>query len=131
MIGSRGCVITFNGEIYNYQELKAELESIGIVFQTKSDTEVVLKLYEKFGPDCLSRLVGMFALAIWDPAAKQLFLARDRLGKKPLYYAVRHGCLYFASELKGLLAHPNFQERARYRSARAERLFKLWLYSNA
>jgi len=109
MAGDRGCVIVFNGEIYNYLELRADLESDGIVFQTKSDTEVVLKLYEKFGPDCLSRLIGMFALAIWDPAAKRLFLARDRLGKKPLYYAVRQGTLYFASELKGLLAHPEFQ----------------------
>ncbi|EKD41890.1 MAG: hypothetical protein ACD_73C00460G0001, partial [uncultured bacterium] len=78
--------IVFNGEIYNYQEIKKDLETSGFVFATHSDTEALLKLYIRDGVNALSRLNGMFAFAIWDELEKRLFLARDRMGKKPLYY---------------------------------------------
>lgn len=100
-------VIVFNGEIYNFQELKKDLQQEGIQFNTRTDTEVILALYEKYGADCLPHLNGMFAFALWDMDKKQLFLARDRIGKKPLYYY--HGGddrLAFASELKALLQLP-------------------------
>lgn len=106
MVGDSGSVIVFNGEIYNYRELQAELAARGCIFRTSSDTEVLLKCYETWGTDCLSRLNGMFAFAIWDPRQRHLFLARDRLGKKPLYYAEASGIFAFASELKALLALP-------------------------
>ena len=95
--------VVFNGEIYNYQELRRELEARGHHLRTASDTEVILHLFEDEGIDCLQRLRGMFALAIWDSRGEKLFLARDRLGKKPLYYAPLQGALSFASEL-GVLA---------------------------
>ena len=95
--------IVFNGEIYNYQELREELEG-STAFATASDTEVVLKLYQREGPACLSRLRGMFALAIWDANASQLFIARDHLGQKPLYYTAEGNWFGFASEIKALLA---------------------------
>jgi asparagine synthase (glutamine-hydrolysing) len=100
-------VVSFNGEIYNFQEVRAELEARGHIFRTESDTEVILAAWRQWGPDCLSRFNGMFAFALYDQAAETLFLARDRLGVKPLYHAVLpDGALVFASELKGLLAHP-------------------------
>ena len=100
-------VIVFNGEIYNYRELRAELKSGGAQFRTEGDTETILAAWQRWGPDCLSRLNGMFAFAIYDLPTKQLFLARDRLGVKPLFTAqLSDGSLAFASELKGLLAHP-------------------------
>lgn len=98
--------IAFNGEIYNYQELRPGLESKGHRFQTHSDTETIVHLYEEYGPDCVSRLRGMFALAIWDDRKKRLFLARDRLGKKPLFYRLERQRLLFGSELKALLQFP-------------------------
>lgn len=94
--------IVYNGEVFNFQELRKEL-SAKYAFRTATDTEVVLHAYEEWGEDCLSRLNGQFAFAIWDGA--KLFLARDRLGEKPLYYAVRDGTFLFASEIKSLLAH--------------------------
>lgn len=103
MVGDTGCVITFNGEIYNFVELRDELEAGGASFRTASDTEVLLKLYEAHGEACLGRLVGMFAFAIWDPRVGRLFLARDRLGKKPLYVFHQNGLFAFASEIKALL----------------------------
>lgn len=99
-----GPVVTFNGEIYNYRELAQQVDSHN--FRTGSDTELLLALYEKKGPAFLEDLVGMFAFAIWDPARQQLFLARDRIGKKPLYYCQQNGCFAFSSELRSLFALP-------------------------
>src|ERR1700761_1924681 len=95
--------ITYNGEIYNFRELRASLEQEGRRFRTTCDTEVVLAMYERYGADMLGRLNGIFAMAIWDAEQRRLFLARDRLGVKPLYHAERGSALYFASEVKGLL----------------------------
>ena len=100
-------VIVFNGEIYNYRELRAELAAKGAVFRTDGDTEVILAAYQAWGPECVQRLYGMFAFALYDAAARSLMLARDRLGVKPLFMAeVADGSLIFGSELKALLAHP-------------------------
>ena len=99
--------IVFNGEIYNYRELKKELLGRGHRFRTQADTEVVVHLYEDFGPDCLNHLNGMFGLAIWDANKQQLLLARDRLGIKPLYTAQVRDTFVFASELKAILQHPD------------------------
>jgi asparagine synthase (glutamine-hydrolysing) len=101
--------IIFNGEIYNFQELRAFLLSKGHVFKTQSDTEVIVHLYEEFGPKCLEKLRGMFAFAIWDDNAKTLFLARDRVGIKPLYYSLTNESLVFASEIKAILADPSIR----------------------
>ena len=96
--------ITYNGEIYNYQEVREQLHALGHTFRSKSDTEVVLKAYQEWGYDCLARLNGMFAFAIYDRRKDALFAARDRLGIKPFYYSQRGDQLVFASEIKGLLA---------------------------
>src|SRR5690349_4649245 len=82
----RTCCIVYNGELYNFLDLRPELEARGHIFRTRSDTEVILHAYEEWGPDCLKRFNGMFAFAIWDERKKRLFLARDRIGEKPLYY---------------------------------------------
>jgi asparagine synthase (glutamine-hydrolysing) len=100
--------IVFNGEIYNFKELRRELEASGVRFRTASDTEVILRAYEADGPDCVRRLRGMFAFAILDERARRVVLARDRVGIKPLVFAWDGRQLLFASELKGLLAHPAF-----------------------
>ncbi len=95
--------VVFNGEIYNFPDLRADLEKRGHTFRTHSDTECIVHLYEEYGMDCVDHLRGMFAFALWDENKKRLLLARDRLGKKPLYYAERSGVLYFSSELPGLI----------------------------
>ncbi|MGA2236553.1 MAG: asparagine synthase (glutamine-hydrolyzing) [Terriglobales bacterium] len=100
----RSAWIVFNGEIYNFPELRPELESRGHRFYTHTDTEVIIHLYEEMGADCVQKLRGMFALAIYDKTKRKLTLARDRLGKKPLHYALHNGNLYFASEIKSILA---------------------------
>src|SRR5712664_2969100 len=111
MSGCDGVVtIVFNGEIYNYRDLQLELESRGHRFQTHSDTETIVHAYEEYGARCVDHLRGMFAFAIWDARARELFIARDRVGKKPLYYTVTpRGTLIFGSELKSLREHPEFR----------------------
>jgi asparagine synthase (glutamine-hydrolysing) len=99
--------IVFNGEIYNYQELRTFLLSKGHVLKTQSDTEVIVHMYEEFGPECLEKLRGMFAFAIWNQNDRSLFLARDRIGIKPLYYSLGDSSLIFASEIKAILADPS------------------------
>jgi asparagine synthase (glutamine-hydrolysing) len=109
--------LSYNGEIYNFREVRAELEPLGHSFRTESDTEVILAAWRQWGPDCLSRFNGMFAFALYDSDSDSLFLARDRLGVKPLYWTtLADDSLAFASELKGLLAHP-LMRRAPSRSA--------------
>jgi asparagine synthase (glutamine-hydrolysing) len=98
--------IVFNGEIYNFEELRARLQSLGHVFTTDSDTEVIVHAYEQYGADCPKLLRGMFAFAIWDARREELFLARDRVGKKPLLYAQADGDFVFGSEFSALLLHP-------------------------
>ena len=103
--------IVFNGEIYNFQELRSELEERGHRFYTHGDTEVIIHLYDEYGADCVSHLRGMFAFAIWDTIEKSLFIARDRVGKKPLLYSHQaNGNLIFGSEFKALLAHPEISK---------------------
>ncbi len=101
--------ITFNGEIYNFRELRLDLESAGYRFRSQTDTEAILAAYDRWGVECLDRLVGMFAFAIWDEPKKRLWVVRDRLGKKPLYYADSNGAFRFASELKAIVADPSFE----------------------
>ena len=101
--------ITFNGEIYNFQELRAELEGHGHVFRSRSDTEVILAAYRQWGVECVPRLAGMFALALWDAPERRLVLARDRLGKKPLFYRIDDDGIAFASEPKAFLAETSFR----------------------
>ena len=98
--------IVFNGEIYNHQELRKDLEPRGHRYRTKSDTETIVHLYEQYGDDCVKHLRGMFAFAIWDRSRRRLYIARDRLGIKPLYYCYDGKTLLFGSEIKAILAHP-------------------------
>jgi asparagine synthase (glutamine-hydrolysing) len=101
-------VVVFNGEIYNYLSVNKTLESLGYQFQTHSDTETILNAYDAWGKDCLTYFNGMFAFALWDKQKQALFIARDRIGEKPLYYSIIDDVLFFASELKALKAHPSF-----------------------
>jgi asparagine synthase (glutamine-hydrolysing) len=119
-------VIVFNGEIYNFRELRRELEQAGAQFHTNGDTEVILAAWQRWGPDCLARLDGMFAFALYDRDKRQLFLARDRFGVKPLFLAhLSDGSIAFASELKGLLAHPLLRRRV---DPQAIEAFMAWGY---
>jgi asparagine synthase (glutamine-hydrolysing) len=103
----RSVVVVFNGEIYNFLELVPQLQALGHTFRTRSDTEVIVHAWEAWGPECVQRFRGMFAFALWDRNRETLFLVRDRLGVKPLFYAeVALGTWIFGSELKSLLAHP-------------------------
>jgi asparagine synthase (glutamine-hydrolysing) len=110
-LAEAGLSIVFNGEIYNFADLRSELERLGHSFRSHSDTEVLLAAYHQWGTECLSRLNGMFAFALFDASRQRLFLARDRAGEKPLFYRLADGCLHFASELKALLAHPALPRR--------------------
>lgn len=103
--------VTFNGEIYNFQELRKELEGHGHRFKSQTDTEVIVHAYEQWGARCVERFRGMFAFAIWDQKARRMFLARDRVGKKPLFYTRVGESFFFASELQGLLAFEGVQRR--------------------
>jgi asparagine synthase (glutamine-hydrolysing) len=107
-------LLTFNGEIYNFQPLRAELSALGHSFRSRTDSEVVLHAYEEWGPGCVDRLRGMFAFAIWDQDEGSLFLARDRFGVKPLYWYQDDRMFAFASEVKALLAHPFIPARLSY-----------------
>src|SRR6266567_3903174 len=100
------CRIVFNGEIFNHASLRPALEQAGHRYANRSDTETILHAYEQYGPDCVQHLRGMFAFAIWDKNARKLFIARDRLGKKPLYYFWDGRTFAFASEIKALFEHP-------------------------
>src|SRR2546429_7284794 len=106
--------IVFNGEIYNYRDLRKQLEARGHQFYTDSDTEAIVAAYDEYGTDCPKYLRGMFAFAIWDERAKSLFLARDRVGKKPLLYAQFNGQLIFGSEFMALLRHPEVSRDVNY-----------------
>jgi len=116
-------VIVFNGEIYNYQVLRHTLLKKGHHFKTNSDTEVILHLFEEEGENCVKKLDGMFSLAIWNIEKKELFLARDPLGKKPLFWAIFENKFIFSSEIKGLLSHKDFK-----RNIDEESLSKYFLY---
>src|SRR6266478_2057528 len=100
----RSVWIVYNGEIYNFQELRSQLQAKGHILSTHCDTEVIVHLYEEYGAECVQKLRGMFAFALYDERAGRLLLARDRLGKKPLHYALAGGRLLFGSEIKSILA---------------------------
>jgi len=108
----RKLALVFNGEIYNYVELKEELKGLGHEFQTASDTEVILHAYAQWGFECQKKFNGMWAFALWDSREQQLFVSRDRLGEKPLHYSIRENSLFFGSELKSVLASGGSYERA-------------------
>ncbi len=116
--------IVFNGEIFNYVELRPQLLSRGHHFSTNTDTEVILHLYEDFGPDCLRYLNGQFAIAIWDSRRQTLFLARDRLGVRPLFYTQAGDTLIFGSEIKAILSHPRVQ--AELDPVALDQIFTFW-----
>lgn len=103
--------VVFNGEIYNFKELRSQLEIRGHGFRTTSDTEIIAHAYEEYGEDCFRHFNGMFAIGIWDEKKKRLVLARDRLGKKPLYYSLINGTFLFASELKAIMLYPAFPRK--------------------
>ncbi|MDP2704137.1 MAG: asparagine synthase (glutamine-hydrolyzing) [bacterium] len=102
--------ITYNGEVYNFKELRGDLQDKGYTFKSQSDTEVILAAYAEWGPECVKRFNGMFAFAIWDEANKILFAARDHVGIKPFYYSFENGVFLFGSEIKAILAHPSFKK---------------------
>jgi asparagine synthase (glutamine-hydrolysing) len=114
---SNSIVLTYNGEIYNFKDIKTKLESLGYIFSTNCDTEVIIYAWEAWGENCVHHFRGMFAFALWDRINQTLFLARDRLGVKPLYYTILNdGFFIFGSELKSLLLHPSFRKNIDYTS---------------
>ncbi len=125
LTADRQYAITYNGELYNFQELRAELQGLGHRFISRSDTEVVLNAYVQWGPDCVHRFNGMFAFAIWDQSRQELFLARDRYGVKPLYYAWQGRTFYFSSELKAILVNQEFN-----RAVSPEALLEYFTFQN-
>ena len=110
--------ITFNGEIFNYLELREDLIRLGHRFETQSDTEVLLHLYQEYGADCVHHLNGQWAFAIWDTERRRLFLSRDRIGVRPLFYTVHGNRFLFASEIKALFADPGVSREHRPAGAR-------------
>lgn len=121
----RQFALTYNGEVYNFQELRAELESLGYKFRSRTDTEVVLYAYVEWGAECVKRFNGMFAFAIWDRSRQELFLARDRYGIKPFYYSFIGNTFLFASEQKAIICHSDFQ-----RSIDLEGLLEYFTFQN-
>ena len=111
---TQNLVIIYNGEIYNYKEIQAELKNKGHIFKTNSDTEVIIHSFEEWGEKCLDRFNGMFAFVIWNKKNRSLFIARDRLGIKPLYYTIRNNNLVFASEIKSILEYPGIKKEINY-----------------
>ena len=116
--------IVFNGEVFNHLELRADLEGHGHRFRTRSDTEVILHLYEQYGPECLARMNGQWAIAIWDERKRSLFLARDRVGVRPLFYTQAANTLLFGSEIKAILAHP--LAKAEWDPTALDQVFTYW-----
>ncbi len=116
--------LTYNGEIFNYLELRSEMASRGVPFSTRSDTEVVLRSFQQYGPECLRSFNGQWAFGIWDGRRRELFLARDRVGIRPLYYTVVDGSLLFASEMKALVCHPLVSRRLDLKCL--EQIFTCW-----
>ena len=116
--------IVFNGEIFNHGELKRALQKKGHQFSTHSDTEVIVHAFEEYGPNCVQHLNGQFAFAIWDENKRRLFLARDRVGIRPLFYSEKNGAFLFASEIKAILAHPNFA--AQLDRISLDQIFTFW-----
>jgi asparagine synthase (glutamine-hydrolysing) len=116
--------VVFNGEIFNHPELREELERLGHRYATNCDTETILHAYEEYGPDCLSRFNGQFALAIWDTRERALFMARDRLGVRPIFYTVNDGVLVFGSEIKAILAAPGVSAAAD--PVALDQIFTVW-----
>src|SRR6185436_14475707 len=98
--------LSYNGEVYNFQELRAELEQLGHQFRSRTDSEVVLNAWRQWGPACVTRFNGMFAFALWDKREQALYLVRDRFGIKPIYYAFWHHTFVFGSEQKAIIEHP-------------------------
>jgi len=118
--------IVFNGEIFNFKELRQELEKDGSKLRTQSDTEVLVQLYSKYGKECLGKLNGQFAFAIWDKQSKELFIARDRVGIRPLFYNLTNGVFSFASEIKSL-----FQQKSLNRELEPESLAQVYTFWTA
>lgn len=126
-MSAEGVSVVFNGEIYNYREIRRELIGLGRQFETTSDTEVLLKAYLEFGPDCVKRFNGMFAFVLYDRPRKRLMAARDHFGLKPLYFAENENGWFFASEIKALLAHPGIPAVANEPAIREYSVFQFVL----
>ncbi|MCK5079347.1 MAG: asparagine synthetase B, partial [Bacteroidales bacterium] len=118
--------IVFNGEIFNFKELRQELEKDGCKLRTQSDTEVLVQLYSRYGKECLGKLNGQFAFAIWDKQSEELFIARDRVGIRPLFYNITNGVFSFASEIKSL-----FQQKSVNRELQPESLAQIYTFWTA